>query len=536
VSAPFADAAAPPVAARPAGAADLPGLAGAVAGKQRSAPDDVSVIAGAAYLVQVINFFAGLVQKAILGPVGLGYWALMQSFWQISKAAQLGAFDGTSRQIPFYRGRGDYESAAAVSDTGFCFSLIAVSIVGVCMATAALAFGSDWAPELQYGLLLLGLTAPLRLLSDCHLVLLHATRRFRPASTALILQALTGLTLQTLLVALFGFYGMFAGAVAVSIGTLAYLAHKGLAGFRRPAFGWHLDRTKVRELMAYGFPYMVFSQIWLLFMGIDNLIIAGFIDVKSLGYYALAVSVTSYILHLPRSISQALFPRMAERFGKTGDVTSLAPYAVDAQRMLAYMLVPIFVAGAFFFFPLVIRHALPEFRPGIEVVHIMVAGTFVMALCNLPIKAMLTAGRQRVLIVLVTICLAVNAAANYVAVAVLDRGIEGAAVATVFSYFVVFVLTSGYALSIMIGRRAMLAQIAVMLTVAVYVAAALWSIELLVGSGEGPFIPDALTATVKLALFGVLLTPWLVLAEKRVRGLSRMRDFARAGLHKLLRR
>jgi len=197
------------------------------------------------------------------------------------------------------------------------------------------------------------------------------------------------------------------------------------------------------------------------------------------------------------------------------------------------MLVPVFVAGAFFFFPLVIRHALPAFRPGIDVVHIMVAGTFVMALCNLPIKAMLTAGRQRVLILLVTVCLAVNAAANYVAVAVLDRGIEGAAVATVFSYFVVFVLTSGYALSMMIGRRAMLAQIAVVLTVAVYVAAALWSIEWLVGSGEGAFVPDALTAIAKFALFLVLLTPWLVLAEKRVQGPSRMRDAARAGVRKL---
>jgi len=483
--------------------------------------------------VQAINFFAGLVQKAILGPVGLGFWALMQSFWQISKVAQLGAFDGASRQIPLYRGREDYASADAVSDTGLSFSLVSMTVVGVCIATAALAFGAGWAPEMQYGLVLLGLTAPLRLLADSHLVLLHAVRRFRPASMALILQALIGLTLQTLLVALFGFYGMFGGAIALSIGTLAYLAHRGLAGFRRPAFAWKLDRTRVRELIAYGFPFMIFSQIWLLFMGIDNLIIAGYIDVESLGYYALAVSVTSYILHLPRSIGTALFPRMAEQFGRTGDVASLARYVVDAQRALGFMIVPVFVAGAFFFFPVVIRHALPEFRPAITVVHIMVAGTFVMALCNLPIKAMLTAGRQRVLTVLVALCLAINAAANYVAVAVLDRGIEGAAVATVFSYFVVFVLTSGYALTMMVGRRAMLAQISELLLAAAYVAGALWAIERLVGSGDGAFLFDVLTATAKLALCMVLLTPWFVLAQRRMQGPSRVRDAALAGLRRL---
>ena len=71
-------------------------------------------------------------------------------------------------------------------------------------------------------------------------------------------------------------------------------------------------------------------------------------------------------------------------------------------------------------------------------------------------------------------CLAVNAAANYVAVAVLDQGIEGAAVATVFSYFVVFVATSGYALNMMIGRRAMIAHVSELVFVAAYVAAVLW--------------------------------------------------------------
>ena len=60
--------------------------------------------------------------------------------------------------------------------------------------------------------------------------------------------------------------------------------------------------------MSFGFPIMLQGQIWLLFMSIDNLIVAGFISVKDLGYYALAVSVTGYVLHMPRSIGAALFP------------------------------------------------------------------------------------------------------------------------------------------------------------------------------------------------------------------------------------
>ena len=507
--------------------AELPGLAGSHSGSERSAMGDVSVIAGAAYVAQVLNFLAGLVQKGLLGPVGTGYWALMQSFWQLSKVAQAGVFDGTSRQVPFHRGRKDYKAAAAVADTGFAFSLVAMAVLGVLLVTIALAFGSGWAPEMRYGLILLGVTGPLRLLADAHLVLLQETRRFGPASSATILMAVIGLTLQTAAVWAFGFYGMFIGAVAAAVGALALWWRQGLTGFRRPAFAFRIDRSRIRELVAYGLPYMVFGQIWLLFMGIDNLIIAGFIDVEHLGYYALAVSVTTYVMHLPRSVGQALFPRMAERFGETGEIASFARYATQAQHLLAYLVIPVFLAGAYYLIPVLIRHALPDFGPAVDVVHIMVAGSFVLALCNLPIKAMLTAGKRTALIVLVGGCLAVNAAANYIAVAVLEQGIEGAAVATVFSYFVVFVATSGYALTMMLGRATMTRHVSELVVVAVYVAGVLWAIEALVGSGAGPLFGDALTGAAKVGLAVVLFVPCFALAEKRVQGLTRARTAAR---------
>jgi len=528
-------AAAPEAAIAPEDAVEAPGLAGSLERNERSATSDASVIAGAAYIAQVLNFLAGLVQKGLLGPIGTGFWALMQSLWQVTKVVQLGAFDGTTRQIPFHRGRRDYAAAAAAADTGYSFSLFAMAALGVLLATFSLAFGSGWAPEMQYGLVLLGVTGPLRLLADAHLELLFATRRFRPASMATILQATTGLTLQTLFVWLWGFFGMFAGAVVASTGALILYARAGLTSVKRPAFRCRIERGRLRELIGYGLPFMVFGQIWLLFMGIDNLIVAGFLSVKQLGYYALAISVTNYILQLPRSIGQAMFPRMAERFGETGEVASFAKYAIDAQRLLAYMIVPVFVAGAFYAFPVLIRHALPEFKPAIAVVHIMVAGSFVMALCNLPIKAMLTAGKRLALILLVGGCLGVNAAANYIAVAVLDEGIEGAAVATVFSYFVVFIATSGYALNMMIGRRTMVAHVSELVLVAAYVAAAVWSIEGLLGSGAGPLAGDVLTATAKLALFLVALTPWLVLAQRRVQGLTRVRDMGMKVVRKVRR-
>ena len=111
------------------------------------------------------------------------------------------------------------------------------------------------------------------------------------------------------------------------------------------------------------------------------------------------------------------------------------------------MLVPLFLGGAYFLLPVLIRQALPEFEPAIPVVHIMVAGSFLLAMLSMPTKMLTTAGYRWGVTLLGLLCLGINAGVNYLAVAVLDWGLEGAAVATVFSYVVAFLLMTGYALS-----------------------------------------------------------------------------------------
>src|SRR5207244_7054297 len=114
------------------------------------------------------------VQKGLIGPLGTGYWSLMQTFWIFLTIAPLGAMQGSTRQIPAHRGRGDYVGAAAIAATGNSFSLATVAGAGALVAACAVVFGSGWAPEIRFGLVLLGLTGPLRLLANCHDVVFQA--------------------------------------------------------------------------------------------------------------------------------------------------------------------------------------------------------------------------------------------------------------------------------------------------------------------------------------------------------------------------
>jgi O-antigen/teichoic acid export membrane protein len=513
-------------------------LSGSPNANVRSATSDAAVFTTSTYIAQVLTFAAGLLQKGFLGPLGAGYWALIQSFWTYLTIASLGTMAGTGRQIPAHRGRGDYATAAAVANTGTTFSIFAIGVGGVVLAAVALIAGGGWPDEIRYGLVLLGISGPLRVFSDAHKTIFQATKRFDAVSLTTVVEAAVVLTLQTVCVILFGFWGMFAG-IPLAIAAMYLLWNRlGLTTWRRPAFAWRFDRARIGELMSYGFPIMLQGQIWLLFMSIDNLIVAGFISVEDLGYYALAVSVTGYVLHLPRSIGAALFPRMMERFAETNDIVSIRHYAVDTQRLLAYMLVPIFLGATFFLLPVLIRHGLPEFEPAIPVVHIMVAASFLVALLSMPNKMLTTAGYRWGVTAVALVCLVINAAANYIAVAVLDWGLEGAAGATAFSYLVAFVTMTVYALSKAFEPREVAAHVAGLLFVFTYVIAAVWGVELLIGSGAGPIVEDSLVAIAKVVLFLLAMAPWLVLAERRYGGPSRLLALARqaAGKARALRR
>jgi O-antigen/teichoic acid export membrane protein len=491
------------------------GLAAVPEGKRRSAASDVVVFTLATYSAQGLLFVAGLVQKGILGPVGTGFWSLMQTFWVVLTIAPLGALHGSSRQIPMRRGKREYTAAGTVAATGSSFSLLAVAAAGLTAAAAAVAFGGSWAPELRWGIVILGLTAPLRLLCDCHVIILQATKRFDVASLSTFVEATTLLTIGTGLVWLLGFYGMFAATVATNLVLLALWSRQHLTGWRRPAFRFRVDRRLVRELIAFGAPIMIQGQLWLLFLTVDNLIVASFLGVKDLGYYALAVSVTSYVLILPRSIGAALFPRMAERYAATESIAAIRHYATDVQRLLAYLFVPVVVGAAFFAVPLLIRHALPEFEPAISAVRIMVAGSFVVALMNMPTKVLITAGYRWPLVSVMVGCLAVNAAANALAVGPLDGGIDGAALATSASYLFTFVVLTAFALSRVDPHGAVVRHIGELLAVFTYAIAVLWAIESVTGPGGGSLITDAAVSAAALLTYLVALTPlaWRVQAR-----------------------
>jgi O-antigen/teichoic acid export membrane protein len=513
-----------------------PGLAGLPDATTRGGGADAAMFTVATIGAQVLMFVAGILQKRLLGPTAAGYWALITALAVIFQLSALGSMDGASRQVPLHRGRGDLDAASSAADTGAAFSILSTIVAGSSLAAVALVFGGSWNPELRYGLALLGLIAPVQKLADVHETLVQSTKRFHVSSLVALVEAAVTLGIQTGAVWLFGYYGMFLGQVAIIAGAMVVWNRMGITGLRRPAFRWRLEWGRWRELTRFGLPITLNGQLWSLFLVVDNLIVAGFLSVRQLGFYALACSTTTYIMYVPKSIGSALAPRMSERFGKTSTAASISSYSSDSQQLLAFLLLPVMIGAAFFLMPVLIRHALPAFVPAIPVIRIVVAGSFFISLTTMPTKLLLTAGYRWSVAGLTLAALAVNTVANLVAVPILHGGLTGAAIAVAISYTVAFLIMtlvaathSGHAG----GRIRYIAEIGGAFA---YTMGAIWAIELVAGPGGGSLAPDALNAVAKLIALLVLLTPLYILVERRMRGMSAIWSILKSAVHVALRR
>jgi len=502
-------------------------LAGGIAG-------DTALLAVGFYVSQFFLVVAGFVQKRLLGPQATGYWTLIGTFWTFMSLASLGAVAGAVRQVPNYRGRDDYDAAAEVADTGSTFGMAAYSLAGLVVVGVALAFGASWSPELRWGVVLLGVLAPLRALVDFHYELIRLVRRFGVLAATLVLTGLLTLFGQTALVYAFGYYGMFAGIALVSLASLAFWWWRGLTGIRRPAFRPRLVRGRLRELVLTGIPITLYSNIWVLFISVDTLLVASLLSVKQVGYYSLAVSVNSYLLFLPRIVSSAIFPRMQEAFGEREDAAAVRHYAWDVPRVLAFVFVPLMTAAAFFLLPVLVRAVLPAFAPGIPAMRVMVAGAIFLALADMPIEFLVTVNARWLAAGLIVACLALNAALNLLALVGFDGGIRSAAIATAVSYAALWLVMTVAALRRVYSARSVLLQVATLLAVSAQLMGVLWVLEWLIGDSADRSVDLALSLA-KLALALIAMAPWFIYAERRYAVFARMIRLAGAAVERLRR-
>jgi len=161
------------------------------------------------------------------------------------------------------------------------------------------------------------------------------------------------------------------GAVGLTcryiIGAVANLASRWW-GNPRPAVV-RADANMIRELIIIGFPNMLSSQLSGLFNVADRSVIWVRLSETDLGMFQLASLVATGLQVLPATLGLILLPRVARRYGETGDPASLRRFVWQGVGLGFALLVP---AVGFFYFAMdpLTRGYFPKYIGGVRAAEI----------------------------------------------------------------------------------------------------------------------------------------------------------------------
>ncbi|MBW1895047.1 MAG: polysaccharide biosynthesis C-terminal domain-containing protein, partial [Deltaproteobacteria bacterium] len=216
--------------------------------------------------------------------------------------------------------------------------------------------------------------------------------------------------------------------------------------------------TKVREipniqisphvilgLLKIGFPIMLIGLMFILLRSVDRIIIAVLLSKQMLGYFAIGTIVSGLIYLSIADIVKVIFgPRIMENLGNTGDINLIKKYFIEPTIIIAYF-TPFLVGTLYLGIHIPIKYFLAKYFVAIGVIQILVLGSFFLAIVMLPLLVCVSLNKQVNIIFLMLIAIISDAILSYTFI-VYGWGLEGVAIGTGISYFILSFISLLYAL------------------------------------------------------------------------------------------
>jgi len=171
--------------------------------------------------------------------------------------------------------------------------------------------------------------------------------------------------------------------------------------------------------------------VFILLTSIDRVVVLGFLGTEKLGIYTLASIAMAVIMMAPALVSNVVYPKLAEHYGATRDISALVPMVKRVIRLNMLLVIPIATIFLVVFYFLVVPVYLDAYMEGRNAMAIiMIAAIF------LPVGSGFgdifnVVGMQRVYLGNSVAGLLVNVCIGVLLVSRFGMGLEGAAIGTV---------------------------------------------------------------------------------------------------------
>ncbi|MBI4398684.1 MAG: oligosaccharide flippase family protein [Candidatus Omnitrophica bacterium] len=477
---------------------------------------DVSLYAFATYLTQALDIVISILMKRFLGPAASGIWAGLQVILMYARHVNLGTADAAYREIPYLRGKEEFQKAEEIKNAVFWFSFINALVLALGIACYAFWNRAHLSAPIFWGLLTVAGLIVLQRIYNYLVVLLRAVRNFTLASKVMIFSSAAGLLPLLFLTWKFKIYGYFAATLLIFIFNILFiLSHQ---KFRFP---WTLSWSRLKPLITFGFSMMLLGIADTVFRSMDRIVISKFLGFEQLGFYTLAIMAANYLVSFPNMLHVVLFPHFQEKYSKRDKAEDLRGYVFQSTLALAYLF-PFILGACWIFSELLVAWVLPQFRAGILPLKILVVGIFFLCL-NQQFSILLITLKKHIILIPVTICLTLIAVISSYTAIQHGYGLPGVAWVMAVNYFVYFMIYFNLGARQVFSKRESLGLLARIMGIVLYFVAVLLALELVIPAPANVLFRSLM----RYALFAAALSPFVWILNRETGLIRHLKEMIR---------
>lgn len=266
----------------------------------------------------VVSFALGFVTFRYIAPEHLGIWGTFSTFTVYATFLRLGIPNGMNRELPYYYGKGDNETAMKCASTTLFYALFTTSfslIVAICFF---INFDFDKYGDLSDDYFHTAIVFWLVVLIEPYTTYLSGTYRtsnhFDKLSQLQILKSLFS-AVTILLLVFWGFEGYLMRHFLISVFDPIYLH------IYRPIKNIRIcfDFSIFKKLFIVGFQLFITSYIATFIDTLPRLFVIRNGSSLDVGLFSPVIILVSTILLVPNVISQYLYPTFSYALGKGYD-------------------------------------------------------------------------------------------------------------------------------------------------------------------------------------------------------------------------
>jgi O-antigen/teichoic acid export membrane protein len=400
-------------------------------------------------------------------------------------------------------GAGETEKAKKIVDVTFSYLIVAGLVVAVVIWL--LSFFLFTNPLLKTGMKIIAVLVPMTLMYNLVINVLRAKKQISILSKVVIINILFVAMFAIPGAYLFNVNGFAAGTVIAT--ALSFCLAKRWSNIR---FSLSFDWDQIWHLIKIGFAMFLASILFRTFMNVDKIMIGKMLGIEQLGLYTIGIMAVQQVGSLPRFFNIVIFPHIQEKYGATKDVMDVKEMILRPTYFIS-RLMPILTGIIIFLAQPIVLYVLPQFKDGLGVMKILVLGYFFMAVNQMSSVLLFTIDKQKLLIPLYGIMVAVCIGFNYLFIT-MGLGIIGVALGTSISYFLFFLVVFSFASKHIIEWREIKRfYFEIMIFYIYFLINILW-IDAVVN-----FPGATLTSFAKISCFLLVCIPVLISVQRRER-------------------